>query len=138
MTAPHLVLVASNGTDLCRASPSGVSGVKWCYDTQLCSIKTHTKADKMSIKPGLYVKSTGKGKLAFLEPHVPLNFVRGRGYAQQLLDLPISRSMEDWALIFQLINLHGGDFGSLSELEGKLLDLKVDVAAFKLQRSSRV
>ena len=46
------------------------------------------------------MKSGGKGKLAFVEPFVPLGFVEGKGYTQELLELSLGRSMPDWELLF--------------------------------------
>ena len=134
LLAPHLVLIGNEGKDLCLASPSSVAGNKWCYDTKPCPTKTHVKSDKVSIDPGLYVKASGKGKLAYLEPHVPLKHVINKGYSQELLELSMARSLQDWGLIFQIINLQAGEFESLSDLEGEVLDLKTDAAAFKTPR----
>ena len=138
LTAPHLILVGSMGVDLCQAKPtSNVAAAKWCYDTKPCAIKAHVKADNVTIEPGLYVKATGKGKLAFVLPHVPLEFVEGKGYARELLKLPMNRSMHDWNLLFQILNLHSGEFELVADLERELSDLKIDAAAFKTPKKAK-
>ena len=67
LNAPHLVLVGKGGrSSLCKAVPASVAGAKWCFDSSNCSAKTHAKAEKFDIKPNLYVKASGKGKLAYV------------------------------------------------------------------------
>ena len=89
LTAPNLVFICLDSNKLCCASPTSVSGSKWCYDTKECPTKTHAKADKVSVKPGLYVNAGGNGKSAFTDPHVQLKYVLGRDYAQELLELSV-------------------------------------------------
>ena len=131
MNAPHLVLVGTKSSSLCRAMPTSVMGTKWCYDDCNCPAKSHVKADKLDIKPGLYVKASGKGKLAYVIPYIPMEFVINKGYAKELIELSMGRSLRDWGLLFQLVNLDQGNFSSLSELEVGLLDLKTSAAGFK-------
>ena len=132
--APHLVFIGKESTDLCCGSPSSSVGSKWCYDMMPCPTKAHAKTDKIKIEPGLYVKAPGKGKLAFLEPHVPLKLVVGKGYVQELMELNMARSYHEWSMLFQLINLEAGEFDSLSDLDCEILNVKHQANEFKTPR----
>ena len=67
-----------------------------------------------------------------------MKFVINKGFAQELLELSMSRSVSDWELLFQLICLESGNFNSLAELEVDLMDLKANAAKFKTPRKSKV
>ena len=128
---PHLVFVGDSGASLCRASPPGLS--KWCFDCD-CKVKSHTKHGsyvKVEVATGLYLKVKGPSMLAFVTPHVPFEYIWRKGYGEALLNCATIRSVHEWDLIFQLINLRRGEFSSLSELEEELVLLRKNADAFK-------
>ena len=134
MNAPQLVFIGEEDSKLCYAK---ATSTKWCYDSSACSVRTHGKADKADIKPGLYVKSPGKRKLAKLLPHVPLDFVVGKGYAQEVMALSMSRTSFEWDLLFQVINMHSGSFESLADLDCEMMIVKANTDSFKTTRKTK-
>ena len=137
--SPHLLFVGNDVSTLCRAAPPGAS--KWCYNRN-CLLKAHVKHSKEEVEKGLYLKAGGRGSkkdvlLAHLSPHVPFEFVWGKGYVKELLDSVVKRSVIEWEHLFQVINMKNGDFDSLVDLESCVNDLRIDSKSFQTPAKPR-